>query len=350
VEPAPPVWATLSVASCNLLNLARPHRVFYENQPPFTAEEQGRKLDWLASMFARLDADVFGVQEVWDLSALHDAVGRAKLRGHRAVAPGAEDAGGAPGAQGTPRVGLVSRLPIDELRSIAEFAPGEAVEVPEVGAHARFERPVLHAVLRARFAPRLHVLVVHLKSKRPKFLQDAAGNPTEDRDDPRIGARAMLRSLIMRGAEAQALRGLVLDLLHRTHEPLVLIGDFNDAPASVTSQLVAATSTVAYDRSARDAALWHSWDVQTDASIRRDVAYSHVHQGHPELLDQIWVSEEFVAGSRHAIGDVKRVEVFNDHLNEGRERFRSDHGFVRALLRLRGDQSEASSTPRMSRP
>jgi predicted extracellular nuclease len=205
-------------------------------------------------------------------------------------------------------------------------------------------------VLRARFAPRLHVLVVHLKSKRPKFLQDAAGNPTEDRDDPRIGARAMLRSLIMRGAEAQALRGLVLDLLHRTHEPLVLIGDFNDAPASVTSQLVAATSTVAYDRSARDAALWHSWDVQTDASIRRDVAYSHVHQGHPELLDQIWVSEEFVAGSRHAIGDVKRVEVFNDHLNEGRERFRSDHGFVRALLRLRGDQSEASSTPRMSRP
>ena len=33
--------------------------------------------------------------------------------------------------------------------------------------------------------------------------------------------------------------------------------------------------------------------------------------------------------------DVRRVEVFNDHLNEGRDRSRSDHGFVRALLRLR---------------
>ena len=72
-----------------------------------------------------------------------------------------------------------------------------------------------------------------------------------------------------------------------------------------------------------------------DPALKRDVAYSHVHQGWPELLDQIWVSEEFVATSRFAIGDVKRVEVFNDHLHESRERWRSDHGCVRALLRLR---------------
>jgi hypothetical protein len=42
-----------------------------------------------------------------------------------------------------------------------------------------------------------------------------------------------------------------------------------------------------------------------------------------------------VAGSKFALGDVRRVEVFNDHLHESRERWRSDHGFVRALLRLR---------------
>jgi hypothetical protein len=42
-----------------------------------------------------------------------------------------------------------------------------------------------------------------------------------------------------------------------------------------------------------------------------------------------------VASSRFARGDVRRVEVFNDHLHESRERWRSDHGFVRALLRWR---------------
>ena len=124
--------------------------------------------------------------------------------------------------------------------------------------------------------------MVHLKSKRPKPLQDAAGNPL-----------------------------------------------------AVTSQIIAANQAVAYDRAARDVALYHAWDVQTEPSLCREMAYSHVHQGWPELLDQIWVSEEWLASSRFALGDVRRVEVFNDHLHESRERWRSDHGFVRALLRLR---------------
>ena len=42
------------------------------------------------------------------------------------------------------------------------------------------------------------------------------------------------------------------------------------------------------------------------------------------------VHQDFVAKLKDS-----RVEVFNDHLFEGRDRSRSDHGFVRALLRLR---------------
>jgi hypothetical protein len=103
----------------------------------------------------------------------------------------------------------------------------------------------------------------------------------------------------------------------------------------VTSLLIAATDEVAFDRAARDIALWHAYDVQTGAALRRDVAYSHVFQGHPEVLDQIWVSEEFVAGSRFALGEVRKVDYFNDHLNDRRDRARSDHGFVRAALRYR---------------
>jgi hypothetical protein len=68
--------------------------------------------------------------------------------------------------------------------------------------------------------------------------------------------------------------------------------------------------------------------------LKRDVAYSHVHQGYPEVLDQIFVSEELLARSRFSIGDVRRVDYFNDHLQEGRDRSRSDHGFVRAVFRI----------------
>jgi len=115
-----------------------------------------------------------------------------------------------------------------------------------------------------------------------------------------------------------------------------VMGDFNDTPDSVTTQLICATTEVAYDRSARDVALYNAYDVQGDAALKKDVAYSHIHQGMPAVLDQILVSEEFVPNARSAAsaGDVRRVDYFNDHLHEGRDRSRSDHGFVRALLRL----------------
>ena len=47
------------------------------------------------------------------------------------------------------------------------------------------------------------------------------------------------------------------------------------------------------------------------------------------------VSEECLPNGRNSVGDVRRVDYFNDHLHEGRDRTRSDHGFVRALLRLK---------------
>jgi endonuclease/exonuclease/phosphatase family metal-dependent hydrolase len=330
-------WLNLQVATANLLNLALPGRVFYAGQDPYDGPEHERKLAWLGALIGRLNADVLGLQEVWDETALQAAVARSGLRYGTVVAPGAET-----GATGTPRLGLATRLPVEAVQTLADFAPAERVLVPDLGEHTRFERPVLHARLRTRQGQALHVLVVHLKSKRPKYLQDANGQRLEDADDPAITARATLRSLLMRAAEAAALRRVVVDITSRHGsyggsggEPLVLLGDMNDGPHAVTTQMIAANQAVAYDRAARDVALYHAWDVATEPALRRDLAYSHVHQGWPEMLDQIWVSEEFVAGSRFALGDVRRVEVFNDHLHESRERGRSDHGFVRALLRLR---------------
>lgn len=334
----PQPLATLMVATCNVLNLANPGRVFYDNQDPYTQTEFDRKLTWLGDRFRMLNADVLAVQEVWDDAAFKGAIGRSGLRYDFIAVPGAENGGpppGGAGAQGTPRVGIATRLKVDALQSFAEFPPGFQVQVPGLGVHTRFERPPLVATVRMKHGQTLNVLTAHLKSKRPKFLQDAQGHPLEDRDDRKVVALASLRSLLMRGAEAMALRCLVIDLLHRTSVPLVVLGDFNDTPDSVTTQLICATNEIAYDRSARDVALFNAYDLQGEAALKKDVAYSHIHQGSPSVLDQILVSEEFLANGRNSVGDVRRVDYFNDHLHEGRDRTRSDHGFVRALLRLK---------------
>ena len=320
VSPAPAGGGdTLMLATMNLLNLARPGRIFYPNEEPYEHGDYRRKTIWIGLQLRRLNADVVAVQEVWDLAALKDAVAASRLRYAHVLAPGADGSGG---ADGTPRVGLMTRLDVEDLQSITDFPPGHAVAVPEIGEHGAFERPVLHAKVLLRNGLRLHVLVAHLKSKRPKLLRDPNGEPLEDPDDPRVQTRA-------------ALRHLVVQQLAGTREPMVLMGDLNDGPLAATTQMITATHDVAWDRAALDAALFHAYDVQVAWAIRRDVGYSHIYQGIPDTPDQIWVSEEFVAASRFAIGDVARVEYFNDHLNDSRARTRADHGFVRALLRLR---------------
>ncbi|MCJ0762330.1 endonuclease/exonuclease/phosphatase family protein [Variovorax terrae] len=346
VQEAPANYATLTVATCNLLNLANPGRLFYPNQEAYTPAQFERKIEWLGGRFKALNADVLAVQEVWDEAALRGAVSRSGLHYGLVSVPGAENNPASSGAQGTPRVGLVSRLAVETLRSLTEFPPGAEVQVPDLGPHSRFERPPLLATLRMKHGQPVHVLTAHLKSKRPKFLQNEQGHPLEDRDDPKVAARATLRSLVMRGAEAAALRSIVIDLLRGTHTPLVVMGDFNDSPHSVTTQLVAATSEVAYDKAARDVALFNAYEYQGEAALKKDVAYSHVHQGFPEVLDQILVSEEFVPHSRFNLGDVRRVDYFNDHLHEGRDATRSDHGFVRAVLRWRLPQPPALTPAR----
>jgi endonuclease/exonuclease/phosphatase family metal-dependent hydrolase len=325
------VWHPLWVAVANLQNLALPGRRYYPNQDGYSETEYRRKTAWVGQQIHRLGADVLLCPEVWDEAALRDAVKASNLRYPTVVAPGAES-----GAQGTPRLGLVSRWKVERLQSLVDFDPADHVTVPEVGLKTRFERPVLMAELQGPQDQELTLLGVHLKSKRPKFLLDTQGNALEDRDDPNIQARATLRSLLMRAAEAAALRRFVVTLARGRQRPLVVAGDFNDGPLSVTSQLVAATQAVAYDREARDTALFHSADLQTEPGLRHDRPYSHVYQGWPELLDQVWVSEEFDPRSRFSVGEVRRVEVFNDHLLEGRDGTRSDHGFLRVLLQYRG--------------
>ena len=327
---------TLTVATANVLNLANSGRMFYANQDTYSQNEFERKIDWLGGRIAALNSDVLVVQEVWDEAAIKAAVSRSGLRYSTVAVPGAENNEKNNGAQNTPRVGIVTRLEVEKLQSFSEFPSELRLQIPGLGEHAKFERPPLLATLRMKHGQVIHVLTAHLKSKRPKFLQDANGHPLEDREDEKTTALATLRSLMMRGAEAAAIRHIVIDVLKRTHEPLIVMGDFNDGPHSVTTQIIAATGEVAYDKGARDAALWNAYEVQCEMALKRDVAYSHVHQGSPEVLDQIFVSEEFLPRSRFSIGDVRRVDYFNDHLQEGKDRSRSDHGFVRAVIRVFG--------------
>jgi endonuclease/exonuclease/phosphatase family metal-dependent hydrolase len=62
----------------------------------------------------------------------------------------------------------------------------------------------------------------------------------------------------MRAAECAALRLIVHARMAGAREPLVMIGDLNDSPHTVTTQMVAASLAVAYGGGARDTALFQA--------------------------------------------------------------------------------------------
>lgn len=333
----------LRIATLNCLNLALPGHATYEGWPPYTPDEYLAKTQWLAGMLDRLAADFVLLQEVFHELALSDVVRQtvSQGRGWHFSAPQA----GPDNAR--PRLGLLWRPQWQPaLESITDLPPGCAVPVPECASHDRFSRPLLRArvsLATARGATVLTLYNVHLKSRRPEY---AAG---EQAGEPACAARGQLRALLMRAAEAAALRQLVSADVQRGRAPLVVAGDFNDEAGAVTTQMVADTSWKRDPALASEPLLYNAVDVEEHRlpGRSRDVAYTILHGGEPERIDHVLVSEEFVAGRPHAIGRVSSVQVFNDHLSErGRStanasdvelaRILSDHAAVCVTLTLDG--------------
>ena len=58
-------------------------------------------------------------------------------------------------------------------------------------------------------------------------------------------------------------------------------------------------------------------DIQ-GAQSYRDVSYTHIFDGRYELLDHIFVSQEFVRQYPDRIAEVRNTRIFNDHIFDER--------------------------------
>ena len=327
------------IATANLLNFANPNRIYYDNAPAYSNDEYEHKLSGITDLLAKAHADIIAVQEVWDSNALEALAVSLGFKPEHVVVPLASNDRSSPythgkGAQNTPAVGIISRFEQLESRLLEDIAPKAVIDIPDIGPYHRFNRPPLLVRVDA-FGQPITIITAHLKSKRAFFLRDESGNLLEDMDDPNIRVRAKLRSLCMRAAEAASIRMSIIERLRHTREPLILLGDMNDVTGSVTTQLMAETGEVNYDKGMRDVALFDAARIQARYGWMKDVAYTHIYQGMPEVIDQLFVSEEFLPDSKFSLGQVERVDYFNDHLKWDYADRVIDHGIIRAKIKLK---------------
>ncbi|SNS24648.1 Endonuclease/Exonuclease/phosphatase family protein [Geodermatophilus saharensis] len=328
----------VKVGTFNVLNLAREGERFYPDEKPYTAGEYARKAAWTAGQLTRMKAHLVGFQEVFHEEALRDVCDRSgQFPGGTVVAPGADGVSG-------PRLGLATRLPVDEpVTAITDFPPGLDAKVEGLALPVgTFSRPVLRArvVLDPAAGTTTTVFVAHLKSKRP--IRD----PAAPEHDPREEALGKARALIRRAAEAAALRFLVLQEVVDNARPVIVLGDLNDAARAVTTDIVMGDSPSRFwprdpeDRRAYWDRLLYSAHELTARRSGRDVSYTHIFNGHYENLDHVLVSQEFYERNPQRIGEVMDLRYLNDHLvdsqvsNERRDRTVSDHAQLVAEIRL----------------
>lgn len=327
----------LKVGTFNVLNLALPDVPYYPDERPYSIAEFDRKAAWIGEQLRRMGADVVGFQEVFAEAALREVCDRSGVfDGATVIAPGADGVSG-------PRVGLVTRLPLAEPAvPITNFPPGlhgavDGIALP-VGT---FSRPVLRARVAVTPALTVTVFVVHLKSKRP-IVDDTISD-----HDPREEALGKARSLIRRTAEAAALRFLVLDEIVGNSRPAIVLGDLNDGPRAVSTEIVAGVTPSRFwprgpelRKTYWDRALYSTHELQA-RSIGRDVSYSHIFNSHYENLDHILVSQEFYDRNPDRLGELANLRHFNDHLvdnqlsDDGPDRTTSDHAQLVAEIDLR---------------
>lgn len=326
------------IATANLLNFAKPDRIYYDNAPAYDNKTYQHKVKGITDLLSKAHADIIAVQEVWDSQALEEVAVGLGFKADQVVVPLASNNKDSQytqglGAQDTPAVGIISRFEVLKSQLLEDVVTEAVIDIPDVGAYQQFKRPPL--LLRVDvFGQPITIITAHLKSKRAFFLRDKEGNPSEDLDDPNIRVRAKLRSLCMRASEAASIRMTIIEHLLHTREPLILLGDMNDVTGSVTTQLMAETGEVNYDKSMRDIALFDAARIQARYGWMKDMAYTHIYQGIPEVIDQLFVSEEFLPDSKFAIGHIERVDYFNDHLKWDYQDRVIDHGIVRAKIRL----------------
>jgi endonuclease/exonuclease/phosphatase family metal-dependent hydrolase len=269
---------TFTLTTWNVQNLFRPNGTGAADPGVYDA-----KIQLLAQVIAQLDPDVIALQEVGDDSALADLQQARPAYAHRRR--GVEDSRGIACA-------FLSKLPFLDQEDIVHFPqPVLDLGIRDVGGEplTRMGRGALRVrVSKSGFT--CDVINVHLKSKLLTF----PGGFFSTRDEI-LRAKVAGQALMRRTAEAATVRMAASELAEVPATAVAVLGDFNDEPTAATTQIFQGPEgselmTRGFDRPDQgdDVRLWNlAWRIP---DLRR---FSRIHRGQPELLDQIFVSEEF---------------------------------------------------------
>ncbi|MFO0629078.1 MAG: endonuclease/exonuclease/phosphatase family protein [Polyangiales bacterium] len=285
-----------------------------------------RKVEAVAAVVARMNADAVAFQEVEGVTVLEAVRAALPEMGYLPAIAGAADQRGI-------ACGLLTRLPVRgvEVHGVGELAfPAFQDGDPRPFAgrlHSR--RGLLEVDLTLPDGSLLTVMVAHLKSARPVPRADAAGGSLA-LDSHYAAAEGAARAVVLRLAEALQVRSRVDARLHRDgRAQIAVLGDLNDNPEAVTVRAIAGELA--------EAPRGRNADLDLAASLEAGVLHHCVRAAPPGARHTLLhrgagLQFDHVLASRALWRRFRGVRVLNESLREGgdgwREEVESDHAAV----------------------
>lgn len=315
-----------TVMTWNIENWFRPDHP--SGSGPRDQETYQRKLTNLVRTIQAVSPDVIGLQEVGDEDAFGDL--RRALNNRYPYGRVSR----LPDARGI-RVAFLSRLPLLQARDVGDMPPEGLTNVPS-GDGSRAITSMGRGILKATvvLAPGLlvNVVNVHLKSKLITY-PNGRRFPLDENERVRYMGYALLR----RAAEAAAVRVLMNELMTGNNEPAILMGDFNDGPEAVTTQMMLgpADRSLAHRDRFDDIRLYNLADYIPGA--RR---FSRIYLKARELIDHITVSHELIFYLRQADSIVEPIESIDADVNSRRDATYPDHAALFARFEIPDEEAD----------
>ena len=178
----------------------------------------------------------------------------------------------------------------------------------------------------------VNVMTLHLKSKLVTY---AKGRRYPLNEDER--ARGTALALIRRAAEATAVRVWLNKLMERNDEPMILMGDFNDEPGAVTTQIMLGPEdrSLANRDKFDDIRLYNLADY-----IPGERRFSRLYQKQKEMIDHVCVSHELIFYLRKADSYIEPIQSIDADVESRRDSVYPDHAPVFGRFEIPEDEAD----------
>lgn len=282
-----------------------------------------RKMQTIAKTILAIAPDVLAVQEIGDPASFADLQSRLNDRYPYTMLSTKPDVRGI-------RVGFMSRLPLVQAREFDDF-PDEAL-ITQSQSVRSMGRGILKATVVVTRGILINLINCHLKSKLVTY-NDGRRYPLNEDERARETGEALLK----RAAEAVAMRVYINRLVQDNKEPLIVCGDFNDSPESVTTQIIQGPpdrSLSARDKF-DDVRLYNMSEY-----IPTDRRYTRMYLKNKELIDHICVSYELVFHVRQVDSYIEPITNIDGDTEARKEAVFPDHAALYARFELPDDPAE----------